>query len=302
MNQQIGVVIPTRNRAHLIVRAVRTVLAQSELLGTTMRLVVVDDGSNDDTIAQLAGIKDNRLLVIEQEGQGAAAARNRGVAALSTPFITFLDSDDEALPGWLSRLTSRLLASDSPDIVCCGYRAVHGRKAKEVVPRVSGPVLRGVTGLFTKAGVFALRRELFVEVGGYDPCLRSGQHSELAMRLVRARPDPPHVASLSEVLIQVSLHGGERIRGNWEARCDGPEYVLEKHPWLRVADPETWANYHAVAGLASLKLGKRGAARAHFAAAAAAYPRETKHAARWVVSLAPSTFTNRWGATAGRRL
>lgn len=97
----ISVVVPTYNRAGTIRDALAGLLTEP----VALEVVVVDDGSTDDTLAVLAGLTDPRVRVIAGAHAGIAAARNTGIAAARAPVIAFHDSDDTALPG---RLTTPL--------------------------------------------------------------------------------------------------------------------------------------------------------------------------------------------------
>jgi glycosyltransferase involved in cell wall biosynthesis len=96
----VSVVLPTYNRAHLLEPSLESVRAQT---GVEFEIVVVDDGSTDDTLARLGRIADPRLRVVTIAHGGVAAARNAGVAAARGDVIAFHDSDDVALPGRLAR-------------------------------------------------------------------------------------------------------------------------------------------------------------------------------------------------------
>ena len=99
----ISVVIPTHNRAAVLGRAIDSVIAQTF---DDWEIVLVDDGSTDDTDALLLRYANRlgpKLRVIRQENAGAAAARNRGIDAARGVFVAFLDSDDEFLPEKLAR-------------------------------------------------------------------------------------------------------------------------------------------------------------------------------------------------------
>src|SRR6516162_9246773 len=97
----VSVIIPTRNRAALLQRALDTVFAQWGL-GTEFDLeaIVVDDGSTDSTAAVLVGFPQVRCVRLSRHG-GASAARNAGIEASQGDFICFLDDDDVWLPGRL---------------------------------------------------------------------------------------------------------------------------------------------------------------------------------------------------------
>ena len=90
----ITVIIPTYNRAKVVGMAIRSVLAQTS---SAAEIIVVDDGSMDDTQESLASFGD-AITVIHQENAGLSAARNTGIAVAKTEWVAFLDDDDEFAP------------------------------------------------------------------------------------------------------------------------------------------------------------------------------------------------------------
>jgi len=113
---EVAVVVPTWNRAHLLPASLASLLAQE---GVDLEVVVVDDGSSDDTPALLARLAaaDARLRVVRGAHAGVAAARNAGIAASDAPFVAFHDSDDIALPGRLATPVAYLRAHPDVDLV-----------------------------------------------------------------------------------------------------------------------------------------------------------------------------------------
>jgi glycosyltransferase involved in cell wall biosynthesis len=107
------IVIPTYNRARLIGRAVASALAAA---GPGDEVVVVDDGSTDDTEAALRPYLP-RIRYLRTANGGAGAARNRGIREARTPLVAFLDSDDEWLPDKLH--LQRALLACRPDVLFC---------------------------------------------------------------------------------------------------------------------------------------------------------------------------------------
>ena len=102
----VSIIMPTFNRADTIMRAIRSVQSQTF---EDWELIVVDDGSTDNTAARIEGC-DPRLKLIRQENQGTAGARNTGLCASDGSYIAFLDSDDEWLPHHLTLCVSFLEA------------------------------------------------------------------------------------------------------------------------------------------------------------------------------------------------
>ena len=95
---EVSIILPTYNRSDTILRAVKSILSQSY---TDFELIIINDGSTDLTSLLILNI-DDRIVIINQENQGVAAARNTGLAASRGKYIAFLDSDDEWLPQFLS--------------------------------------------------------------------------------------------------------------------------------------------------------------------------------------------------------
>src|SRR6202162_5963963 len=98
---KVSVVIPTYNRAYIIGEALESVLTQSYL---DFEIVVVDDGSTDDTPEIIQAFQDERIRYIRLERNlGCSAAYNSGIAAATGELICFLDSDDIWRPDYLER-------------------------------------------------------------------------------------------------------------------------------------------------------------------------------------------------------
>lgn len=101
----VSVVIPTFNRAYCLERALLSVLGQGSGLA---EVIVVDDGSDDDTERVVGNISDDRIKYIKKTNGGVSSARNAGIDAASGELLAFLDSDDYWPENYLHRMTSAL--------------------------------------------------------------------------------------------------------------------------------------------------------------------------------------------------
>ncbi len=110
----VSVVVPTYNRAATVGASVASLLAERAV---DVEVIVVDDGSTDDTSAVLAAIDDPRLHVVPIAHAGIAAARNSGIAAARAPLVAFHDSDDLALAGRLAIPVAYLREHGDVDLV-----------------------------------------------------------------------------------------------------------------------------------------------------------------------------------------
>lgn len=111
----ISVVIPVFNKRDTLVRALKSVLRQTY---QKFEVLVVNDGSTDDSVSVIKGIQDARIRLIEQPNSGVSVARNRGVESATYELIAFLDADDEWLPELLERLLQ--LRLDFPNVKLWG--------------------------------------------------------------------------------------------------------------------------------------------------------------------------------------
>ena len=104
----VSVIIPTYNRATIVLDAIRSVFRQTF---QDLEVIVVDDGSDDDTYQQILALRDPRVTLIRHDmNKGAAAARNTGAAAAKGKYVAFLDSDDQWAHDKLARQVNFLEA------------------------------------------------------------------------------------------------------------------------------------------------------------------------------------------------
>lgn len=109
----VSIIIPTYNRSQLIARAVKSVLNQTY---QNFELIIIDDGSTDNTRELVTSFNDERIRYIRhEENKGEAAARNTGLKAARCDYIAYQDSDDEWLPEKLARQIE-LLQDASPEV------------------------------------------------------------------------------------------------------------------------------------------------------------------------------------------
>ncbi|HET6992082.1 MAG TPA: glycosyltransferase family A protein, partial [Bacteroidia bacterium] len=122
-----SVVIPAYNRESRIGNAIRSVLNQSY---PDFEIIIVDDGSTDNTKTVVSGFTDPRVNYIFQENRERGAARNAGKKIAKGDYITFLDSDDEFLPDHLQTVHDFINANPGYDVYCTSYKIVSDEKTK----------------------------------------------------------------------------------------------------------------------------------------------------------------------------
>ncbi len=145
-----SIVIPTYNRATFIAETVQSLLSQTY---TKFEIIVVDDGSTDNTEAVIKNIKDERVQYHKVKNGERGAARNYGAKIAKGEYINFFDSDDVAYPIHLDTAFKLVNNHNHPEIFHLGYNVVDNeRKVVRAVNDLTGDVnLR----LFTKGNVFS---------------------------------------------------------------------------------------------------------------------------------------------------
>ena len=115
--EKISVVIPLYNKEKSVIRAVQSVLNQSYL---DFELLVINDGSTDNSVNQLSEIKDERLNIINKSNGGVSSARNLGLSLAKFDYVAFLDADDTWKPDFLEKMN--LLIEKAPSAALYGAR------------------------------------------------------------------------------------------------------------------------------------------------------------------------------------
>lgn len=227
---RVSVVLPTFNRRREIARAIGSVLNQTY---TDFELLVVDDGSSDDTVAVVREFGDPRIRYLRHDhNRGGAAARNTGIEECRGAFVAFQDSDDRWLPEKLARQMARLEeAPPSIGLNYCAYWRVHanGRRRysppRHIHPR-SGNIHRALLReSFIGTPALILRRSCLVRTGGFDETLRRLQDWELLIR-VTAEWEADY---LDEPLVEAHFAGTNITAGHDEALVAAERRILQKH-------------------------------------------------------------------------
>ena len=204
MTVAVSVVVPAFNHARFLPACLESALAQTL---APCEVIVVDDGSTDETPAVLQGFS-GRVRVLRQDNRGVAAARNAGAAQSRGEVLAFLDADDEWLPRKLEVQSARL----GPDVglVHCGVEEVDadgralGVRLDGMEGRVAEEMMLFRRGVILGGGSAALvPRAAFDEVGGFDESLSTSADWDLHHRIARRRT----VAFVPEVLVRYRVHG-----------------------------------------------------------------------------------------------
>lgn len=225
----VGVVVTAYDQGRTVDEAVRSVLAQT---CPVEAVVVVDDGSTDpeslEVLAALPGLggpHDPTVQVVHQPNRGVSAARNTGLAELTTEHVAVLDGDDLWEPTFVEK-TLALLTADRTVVAASAWLSMFG-VAHGVVEPTGGPVEAFLPRNAAPASA-VFRREDWAAAGGYDESMRQGfEDWDFFLRLLRR--DGGRVAVVPEPLLRYRTHPASANVRSMEDRLARYGQVVANH-------------------------------------------------------------------------
>lgn len=231
MSEVVSVIVPAYNAGPWIGEAIRSVLAQTH---RELELIVVNDGSTDDTLDRILTFDDPRLRIVDQANAGVSAARNMGIALAKGDYICFMDGDDAMLPENIAIKLRGLRDNDVDwvygDLVICDADL---KPTGTLLKGTDGDVIRTVllgatTAVPTPCSNVLARRRCFDEGVRLDEHLSNAADQDLAIALAgRYRHKRLDTAqNLYRVLPgsmskSIALFERDHLRLFWKARRGG---------------------------------------------------------------------------------
>ena len=180
----ISVVIPLYNKEKQIAHTIQSVFNQTF---QDFEVVIVDDGSTDESAAEVEKFCDSRIRLIHQENAGVAAARNRGIEEAKGDLIAFLDADDEWKPEYLA--TQYHLSQKYPDcnVFACNYefRNIEGKVTPTIIRKLPFTGEEGILSNYFEVAScshpplwtssIVVKKQAIQAIGGFPVGIRSGE-------------------------------------------------------------------------------------------------------------------------------
>jgi glycosyltransferase involved in cell wall biosynthesis len=185
-----SVIIPLYNKQNHIHRAIRSVLAQTH---PYFELIVVNDGSTDNSFEEVRKISDPRIRIISQVNRGVAAARNSGVEKSQFEWVAFLDADDEWQPEFLEMISNLRDAFPACGLLASAFVAYREQGLDDsnwhMLPYPRG--WQGVIQNFFETWKNApfhissatVKKDILVKIGGFPEFLHKGEDTNTWLRL-----------------------------------------------------------------------------------------------------------------------
>jgi glycosyltransferase involved in cell wall biosynthesis len=235
----VTVVIPCFNQGHYLGEAIESVLNQKY---ERVEIIVVNDGSSDDT-TQIASSYPEVALIV-QENQGLSAARNRGLEQSRGELLVFLDADDRLLTGALSRGVACLAEHAECAFAFGQFHFIHAEggfvRAVEREPRGQHAYLDLLrTNRIGMHATVIYRRWVFDRIGAFNTDLKACEDLELYLRIARRFPVVEHPALVAEYRRHT-----ESMSSSGRKMLTSVLAVLEAESRQVATDPERQAALH----------------------------------------------------------
>ena len=238
---KVSVILPTYNREPLLPRSIHSVLCQTF---TDFELLIVDDGSTDNTAEVVAGFVDPRVRYLRlEQNAGVSNARNTGIREARGELIAFQDSDDEWLPGKLARQVEFLHRTPDAALVFCSLvRVDMTAPIARVKPGVRLPAdydsflreLLKVNFIWTQT--WLVRTAVLRNGLSFNPVMRRGEDWDLALRIARKF----RVAHLPEALVLAHVTPGSLAQQAYQRALD-LQIIVQTHAELFEQHPDILA-------------------------------------------------------------
>lgn len=241
MKAELSIVIPVYNRAGIVQRTLDSVHHQTL---RPLDVILVDNNSTDNTAEMLSAWKEHvegpgfSVKVVAETQPGAAAARNRGLREVDTPYMMFFDSDDLMMPRHAERALRALKAPDAPDIVGWDVKYLMlNNKWRRCCFFEKDYLWHNLTHGMMSTQRYAARTSIFHKAGGWNPEIRGWDDIELGTRILLADPKIVKLKGTPTVTVcsQAESITGEAYTPSstlWERALDEIENSLARagHP------------------------------------------------------------------------
>lgn len=267
-----SVIIPTYNRLNILPKAISSVINQ---VFEQWELIIVDDGSIDNTSEFVDSLNDSRILFIKQNNLGVTVARNAGSKVASGKYLVFLDSDDQLLPNALEDFKNAIKLQNSSDVIFAGYIRRNFANKSDIYSTPKNSYSAPLSGTFT------IRKEIFVRLSGYDENIKFGENTEFFHRFNLSGFSNCVLDSYTVIYNDHFLGGSKNLINSTNSLI----YMLNKHN--DTLSKKVKFLYHQILGVNFIRFRQFSDARFHLKKAFLLNPTRFDTLGRLMISLFP---------------
>ena len=174
---KVSVIIPLYNKEHFIADTMQSVLTQTFV---DYELIIINDGSTDESAKVVATFSDNRIIYVEQNNKGVSIARNKGINMARGEYIAFLDADDQWHPDYLEKMINLTTQYPTYSVFCSSQAK---RPINTLPEGVSVIEDYCVYNYVFWTGCMVIKKEVFDVIGGFREGIQLGEDSDMWLRI-----------------------------------------------------------------------------------------------------------------------
>ena len=282
-----SVIIPAYNPSTGLLKILKKLYEQSF---TDFEVIICDDGSDIDVKSLIEDyLLSGNLLYIRQENGGPASARQNGASHASGVFLIFLDADDFPSQTWLADF--KKMIDEGHKLVCCNVISYTLKRPIREIQIGGGKVKFNYL-----AGAFAVQKEIYEEVGGYDPVLRYGENWELGFRLLNyADRNSLQIGVVDDYNLQYNREMDEdKFQAQSVQRASTCEYLYRKYKDSNRVTSKQLLQWVEMAAVNYSRSGDYKKSREFMLEAINLNPRKAKNYVRYVIAMFPIISNKFW--------
>lgn len=226
----VSVIIPAYNAEAFISDAIHSILEQDY---EYYEIIVIDDGSNDQTSKVVNTIQDERIRFIQQpNNQGASAARNRGMQEAKGEYLAFLDADDLWSPYFLTTMLETISQHKFDLLFCNSIRSRNSETLSWEAPLHKPGIEKSLQNIFSNpymaTGALLFRREVLKKIHGFNTDLKTAEDIDFVLRIA----EHYCIGHLPEALVQVKVRPGSlgNQAGAYRDNLTVLSWFFQRHP------------------------------------------------------------------------
>lgn len=283
-----SIVIPSYNRSAQIITALNSLIKQSF---SDYEIIIVDDGSTDDTKQAVSIFSQSHSFIryVYQENKGVCSARNTGAKMAQGQYLIFLDSDDEVEINWLYDFYE-LLKNNNHDIAFCNMKEINANQTVKWVDAYNPYKNQNKRGKYI-AGMFAIKAQLFKDIGLYDEQIKYGENTELGIRLRLKEINMGFVKGYNFIYNKTVGEGSKNNLNKFNSNV----YIVKKHPDYFKKNPVTKKLFLQVAAVAAARVGMQKEANTIFKSLLKENKRDAKLWLQYLITLNSFLTKMKWG-------
>jgi glycosyltransferase involved in cell wall biosynthesis len=221
-----SIIIPSFNRFIVLPKALDYIFAQQF---SNYEIIIVDDGSTDNTEQLIFNYKDSRIRYIKKSNGGVCSARNIGIEHSKGEYIVFFDTDDAVSNTWLLNFYTAISKEGKVDVISGGMiiKSDEFPNGKLVKPTDNGK--GAIQWAVVSAGTFAVKKSFLMLAGYYDENIKYGENTELFLRFKIHNPTVAYTNSFDFTYYPSDDGGSKNVRNRFTSNL----YIFHKHAsWI----------------------------------------------------------------------